>query len=54
MKLPRTRLEVAKGNISYRGAKYFNDIPTDARGIESNRPFVHKLTKLANHSIEPD
>ncbi len=53
IRIKKTRLGVTTGNIAIRGAKYFNGIPVEARGIDSNRAFVRKLTRLAKHSIEP-
>ena len=52
--IKKTRLEMSTGNIVIRGAKYFNEIPPEARGMDSNRAFVRKLNRLAKHSIEPD
>ena len=49
---PRYRLEICKGNIAYRGPKYYNILPPEARDIESNRAFNKKLYRLAKSSLE--
>ena len=54
LKIRQTRLGVSDGNIAIRRAKYYNEIPAEARGINSNKSFVRKLTRLAKYSIEPD
>ena len=53
IRIMNTRLGISRGNIAVCGAKYFNDINVEIRGIDSNRAFVRKLTRVAKHSIEP-
>ncbi len=54
LKLRKTRLGMSEGNIAIRGAKYYNEIPVEARGINSNKSFVRKLTRIGKYSIELD
>ncbi len=45
--ISRCRLEMTKANIRHRGAIYFNEVPNDARGIETTKGFVNKLRRMA-------
>ena len=51
VEIPRYRLEIRKGNVAYRGPKYYNNIPKEAREIESNKSFTRKLTRVAKESL---
>ena len=48
---PRYRLEVTKGNVAYRGPKYYNNLDRDSRGIESKRAFTRKLYQNAKDTM---
>ena len=39
----RCRLEMTKANIRHRGAVYFNNVPSDARGMSTMKAFVNRL-----------
>ena len=47
VKVNKCRLEMTKSNIRHRGAVYFNNVPIDARGIETTKAFVNKLRRTA-------
>ena len=43
----KCRLELTKTNIRHRGAVYYNNVPSDARGIATTRAFVNKMRQNA-------
>ena len=49
--VPKYCLEMSKGNIAYRGSKYFNHITPGTRDIDSNKAFTSKLQKRALESL---
>ena len=45
LKIPKSKLNVCRGNISHRGAVYYNSIPAKVRETNSTNSFKHRLKK---------
>ncbi len=43
--VPHVNLQISKGNVAYRGPKYFNELPTDVRTAPSHKSFNSRAKK---------
>ena len=45
IKTPKVKLEVTKGNVKYRGPKYYNQMPYDIHDAKTNKAFKNRLKR---------
>ena len=43
--MPNVNLQMCKGNVKYRGPKYFNELPTSVRSAPSSESFKSRSKK---------